>query len=101
MDPWIDNKLDIFFDKNSPEHLNMEIFKEIFAKLNEYEHTNPELYQYELWRIRDLKNSFDYALEEGRIKRQNIAKQLLELNQSVDDIMCLTKLTREEVLQMQ
>ena len=102
MDPWIDKKLDIFFDKTSPDYLNMAIFKEIFTKLNEYEHTKPEVFQYELCRIRDLKNSFETAFEEGRMKSaKRIATNLLQLGEPIEDIIKYTHLTEKEILQLQ
>jgi predicted transposase/invertase (TIGR01784 family) len=102
MDPWIDKKLDIFFDKTSPNYLNMDIFKEIFAKLDEYEHTKPEVFQYELWRIRDLKNSMDTAKEEGENKKAiEIAKHLLQSGVDIEIIVTSTGLSKEEICKLQ
>ena len=102
MDPWIDKKLDVFFDKSSADFHNMDVFKEIFAKLDEYEHTKPEVFQYELWRIRDLKNSFETAFEEGRMKTvKRIAANLLKLGKPIEDIIKYTHLTKEDILQLQ
>ena len=55
MDPWIDKKLDEFFDKNSKDYINMDIFNQIFTKLEEYKDTQPELYN----RIHPTKSIFN------------------------------------------
>jgi glutaredoxin-related protein len=94
MDPWIDKKLDEFFDKNSKDYINMDIFNQIFTKLEEYKDTNPELYDHELLRIRDFKNSFDTAREEGTIK---IARNLIEQGVEIGEIIHYTKLSKSEI----
>ena len=109
MDKWIDEKLDKFFDKKGADYINMDIFKQIFVKLEtpEYENKNPELYQYELKRIRDLHNSFEFAFEEGFKKgsleagkieeKIEIAKEMLKEKEPVLKIIKYTGLTEKEI----
>ena len=94
MDPWIDKMLDEFFDKNSKDYINMDIFNQIFEKLEEYKDTQPELYNHELFIIRDFKNIFDTAREEGTIE---ITKNLIEQGVEIDKIMHYTKLSKSKI----
>ncbi|MEA3495732.1 MAG: hypothetical protein U9R42_06825 [Bacteroidota bacterium] len=102
MKSWINKRLDDFFDENGNQYLNMEIFNDIFDKLEtkEYKIDNPDLYDYELRRIRDLHNSFTYALEKGYEKgRKSIedAIKMLEKGLEVSLISEITGLTEKEI----
>ena len=92
----IDQKLDIFFDKNSKDYLNNEIFSQIYILLQEYEHSDREFYNMELKRIRDLQNSINYAREEGfregiriRIKSGiiNVINKIIDKNYEIEDFI--------------
>jgi predicted transposase/invertase (TIGR01784 family) len=73
MDSEIDRKLDEFFEKSSPQYMDMSIFEKILIRINELENTDTSLYFYEMKRIRDLKNCIDTAREEGF--RQGLASR--------------------------
>ncbi len=78
----------------------MRIFNEIFEILSqpEFERQFPEHYFREIKRIRDLKNSFDTAYEEGRAEKNlEIAKNLLKQGVDVAVIISATGLTKEQV----
>ncbi|MFA6924768.1 MAG: hypothetical protein WC223_11015 [Bacteroidales bacterium] len=98
MDPWIDKKLDGFFNRKPGERLNMDIFNQIFARIEELKDTNTELYNHELWRIRDFKNCIDYAYEEGaRIGSEKVAKNMKKIGTDIDIIVKYTKLSEEQI----
>ena len=87
----------------------MDIFNQIFIKLGdpEYEKKNPELYQYELSRIRDLHNSFEFAFEEGFKKgrfeagkieaKEDAARNGLKGGYPIEMISEVTGLTEKEI----
>lgn len=58
---------DIFFDKKNPRYADVSLFSEIFDILDntDFKEKQPELYEAELKRIRDLHNVFTTAYEEG------------------------------------
>ena len=66
MIPEIDQKLDLFFNKESTRYCDHSIWKEVFDIAISYEHTKPNWYEYEIKRLRDLKNVYDYAYMQGR-----------------------------------
>ena len=61
----IDQKLDSFFNRLSPRFRDYAIWEEVFDIAKSYEKTNPELFNYEIKRLRDLKNVTDHAYEQG------------------------------------
>ncbi len=89
------NRLD-----NIPDRLRNRIFEKIFsvaeiAKLTEDEY---RAYIDSLNSYRDLKNSLDYAKEEGeKLKTIEIVKNLKMLGISFDQIAIASKLTIEEI----
>ncbi len=66
MIPEIDQKLDLFFNKQSQRYRDNSIWNEMFDIAISYEKEKPDLYEYEIKRLRDLKNIIDCAYEEGR-----------------------------------
>ena len=81
MDNWIDNKLYEFFNESGNNYANMDIFVQIFNKLDnpEFQKANPDLYEHELKRIRDLHNTFVYAYEKGRKEGIKKKKKILSI----------------------
>jgi len=69
----INNLLDIFFDKKGDRYVDIKIFDEIFDFMvnSDFKEKEPNLYEAELKRIRDLHNSFITAYEEGKEKGIN------------------------------
>jgi len=61
----IDQKLDLFFNKESQRYCDHSIWKEVFDIAISYEYAQPSLYKYEIKRLRDLKNTYDYAYKQG------------------------------------
>jgi rubrerythrin len=62
----IDQKLDEFYSKESPRFMDETIWKEVFDIAISYEKTDVEQYNYQIKRLRDLKNTHDYYKELGR-----------------------------------
>jgi len=58
---------DVFFDVKSPRYADIKLFSEIFKILDnpDFKEKQPEIFESELKRIRDIKNSIDTAKEEG------------------------------------
>ena len=103
---FIDDKLNIYFDRTSPEYMNYSIWHEIFSYLDSIEEPLPKEFDYEVMRCRDLKNWIDCAYEEGEISRNNkakiegkieAAKQLKDNAVDIEIIMKATGLTKAEI----
>jgi hypothetical protein len=64
---WVNQKVDVFYDKNGERSLDMNIYNEIFDFLDEsnFKNEEPKLFEAELHRIRDLYNTLTYAYEQG------------------------------------
>lgn len=56
-----------FFDVNSPNYADIELFYKIFKifDIPDFKTQQPDIYEDELLRIRDLHNSFVTAYEKG------------------------------------
>jgi predicted transposase/invertase (TIGR01784 family) len=90
-----------------PDKLQERVFEKLFATAEIARFTPDQVQSYEdsLKYYRDLKNSLDTAKEEGREegreeREMEIAKKALAKGMSVDDIIDLTGLTREQIQQM-
>ena len=83
-----------------PEYLQTAVFNRLFAEAEIAKFTRAELREYEdsLKAYRDIKNSLDSAEEKGERKKAiEIAKNLLEMGMSIDNIMKATGLSQEEI----
>ena len=83
-----------------PEYLQTAVFNRLFAEAEIAKFTRAELREYEdsLKAYRDIKNSLDSAKQEGKKdKAIEIAKNLLEMGMSIDNIMKATGLSQEEI----
>ena len=83
-----------------PEYLKTAVFNRLFAEAEIAKFTRTELREYEdsLKAYRDIKNSLDSAEEKGERKKAiEIAKNLLEMGMSIDNIMKATGLSQEEI----
>ena len=95
---YIDDKLDLYFEKGSSTYMDKKIWNDIFSYLDSIKEEDPEAHFHEVKRCRDLKNSIDYAYEEGvRIGRIDRAKRLIKEGFNNPTISELTKLSIEEV----
>ena len=86
-----------------PEYLQTAVFNRLFAEAEIAKFTRAELREYEdsLKAYRDIKNSLDSAKQEGKKdKAIEIAKNLLELGMSIDNIMKATGLSQEEITKL-
>ena len=84
-----------------PEYLQTAVFNRLFAEAEIAKFTRAELREYEdsLKAYRDIKNSLDSAEEKGERKKAiEIAKNLLEMGMSIDNIMKATGLSQEELI---
>lgn len=83
-----------------PSALKEKIFSKLFEEAEIAKFTKQELKEYEdsLKAYRDVKNSIDTALEQGRAEgRADVAKAMLERGMDVKTISELTNLTEEEI----
>lgn len=83
-----------------PEYLQTVVFNRLFAEAEIAKFTRAELREYEdsLKAYRDIKNSLDSAEEKGERKKAiEIAKNLLEMGMSIDNIMKATGLSQKEI----
>ena len=86
-----------------PEYLQTAVFNRLFAEAEIAKFTRAELREYEdsLKAYRDIKNSLDSAKQEGKKdKAIEIAKNLLEMGMSIDNIMKATGLSQEEIVKL-
>ena len=86
-----------------PEYLKTAVFNRLFAEAEIAKFTRAELREYEdsLKAYRDIKNSLDSAEEKGERKKAiEIAKNLLEMGMSIDNIMKATGLSLEEIAKL-
>ena len=86
-----------------PEYLQTAVFNRLFAEAEIAKFTRAELREYEdsLKAYRDIKNSLDSAKQEGKKdKAIEIAKNLLEMGMSIDNIMKATGLSLEEIAKL-
>lgn len=86
-----------------PEYLQTAVFNRLFAEAEIAKFTRTELREYEdsLKAYRDIKNSLDSAKQEGKKdKAIEIAKNLLEMGMSIDNIMKATGLSQEEIAKL-
>ena len=86
-----------------PEYLQTAVFNRLFAEAEIAKFTRAELMEYEdsLKAYRDIKNSLDSAKQEGKKdKAIEIAKNLLEMGMSIDNIMKATGLSQEEIAKL-
>lgn len=86
-----------------PEYLKTAVFNRLFAEAEIAKFTRTELREYEdsLKAYRDIKNSLDSAEEKGKKdKAIEIAKNLLEMDMPIDNIMKATGLSLEEVKEL-
>ena len=115
MHRYIDQRLDAFFEKDSPHYHDYRnyyhvMWREIFDYIESIKNTMPNEFEYEVKRCRDLKNSMDTAIEEGteeareegreegeRKKQIEIAKGMIIKKFDISIIMELTGLTRPEI----
>ncbi|HNW12546.1 MAG TPA: Rpn family recombination-promoting nuclease/putative transposase [Candidatus Rifleibacterium sp.] len=87
-----------------PEKLKDRIFRKLFAAAEIAKFTPEEARAYEdsLKVYRDLKNSIDTAREEGREEGiAQVAKNLLQMGQSIEDVSKATGLSREALDKLQ
>jgi len=91
----IDEKLDLFFTKGSSRYCDYTIWDELFSIALSYEFTDVNAYNYEIKRLRDLKNTFDTAREAG--KRQGIAEAMKERSLANDNFAKTTELSVSEI----
>ncbi len=105
----VSQKLDVFFDKNSKDYLNNEIFGEIYILLEEYKDSNRDLYNSELKSIRDIQNCFNYAREEGykegiriRLKSEitDVVKKIIDKKYDIDDFIDFIYFSKSEILKI-
>ena len=86
-----------------PEYLQTAVFNRLFAEAEIAKFTRAELREYEdsLKAYRDIKNSLDSAKQEGKKDiALEIAKNLLEMGMSIDNIMKATGLSQEEIAKL-
>ena len=86
-----------------PEYLKTAVFNRLFAEAEIAKFTRTELREYEdsLKAYRYIKNSLDSAEEKGKKdKAIEIAKNLLEMDMPIDNIMKATGLSLEEVKEL-
>ena len=86
-----------------PEYLQTAVFNRLFAEAEIAKFTRAELREYEdsLKAYRDIKNFLDSAKQEGKKdKAIEIAKNLLEMGMSIDNIMKATGLSQEEIAKL-
>lgn len=86
-----------------PKYLQTAVFNRLFAEAEIAKFTRAELREYEdsLKAYRDIKNSLDSAKQEGKKdKAIEIAKNLLEMGMSIDNIMKATGLSQEEIAKL-
>ena len=86
-----------------PEYLQTAVFNRLFAEAEIAKFTRAELREYEdsLKAYRDIKNSLDSAKQEGKKdKAIEIAKNLLEMGMSINNIMKATGLSQEEIAKL-
>ena len=86
-----------------PEYLQTAVFNRLFAEAEIAKFTRAELRVYEdsLKAYRDIKSSLDSAKQEGKKdKAIEIAKNLLEMGMSIDNIMKATGLSQEEIAKL-
>ena len=79
------------------------VFTRLCAEAEIAKFTRAELREYEdsLKAYRDIKNSLDSAKQEGKKdKAIEIAKNLLEMGMSIDNIMKATGLSQEEIAKL-
>ena len=66
---YIDTRLDKYFDSNSPLHVDFEYYNtmwnEIFDYLEKIAHKKPKVYEAEVKRCNDLKNTLDFAYKKS------------------------------------
>ena len=118
------NELETNFDKwlyvlrnlsrldNQPTYLRNEVFNRLFsqAEIARFDKTELKAYEDSLKAYRDIKNSLDTAKEEGRAeglaegraegaseKALAVARELLAMNMSIDNIKKVTGLTDDEI----
>jgi predicted transposase/invertase (TIGR01784 family) len=95
----IDPYSDVNIKRISNQNYAKEIFKKVFNFLEL--HHGETGYENEIKRMRDLKNSLDYAWEkgcnEGRKEGLRIAKKMKDYNFSIDDIAKYTNYSKEEI----
>jgi predicted transposase/invertase (TIGR01784 family) len=92
------NKLD-----RVPDKLREQIFDKLFETAEIAKFTPAQIQSYEdsLKYYRDLKNSLDTAKEEGSEEKAfEIARKALAKGYSIDEIIELTELTREQIKQI-
>lgn len=80
--------------KVSKREFALELFRKVFDFLDQ--HYDEPGYEDEVKRMRDLKNSLDYAWEEGYNKGLAIAKKMKE-NFSINEIVKYTGHSKEEI----
>ena len=83
-----------------PDKLRERIFEKLFetAEIAKFTTLEAQLYKDSLKYYRDLKNSLDTAKEEGREEREiEIARKALAKGYSIEEIIDLTDLTREQI----
>ena len=87
-----------------PAALKEKIFSKLFAEAEIAKFTKTELREYEdsLKAYRDIKNSLDTAMEQGFEKGRaegaiNIAKKMLNAGMSIDTIVDMTGLKKEDI----
>ncbi len=86
-----------------PDKLKEQIFEKVFETAEIARFTPDQVRSYEdsLKYYRDLKNSLDTAKEEGVIEGiENVAKNLIKNNVSIEIIMKSTGLTKEQIEQL-
>ena len=86
-----------------PKELCDKVFDRLFEEAEIAKFTRAELREYEdsLKAYRDIKNSLDSAKQEGKKdKAIEIAKNLLEMGMSIDNIMKATGLSQEEIAKL-
>ena len=92
----IPSNIDPYADENIKKLSNSSFCEDIFNKVFDY--VNEPGYHSHIKRMRDLKNSIDTALQDGRIKAKiEIAKKCLRKRMSIEDITELTGLTKDEI----
>ena len=91
-----------------PDKLREQIFQKVFetAEIAHFTQDQVRSYEESLNVLRDIKNSMDTAKEEGEIEGRNkekytIAKKALKKGMSVDDIIDLTGLSKQEIENLQ
>ena len=85
---------------SQPQHLRNKVFDRLFKEAEIAQFTKAELREYEdsLKAYRDIKNSLDTAKEEGRAEeRAEVAKKMLSMGMSPNDIAEATGLALDEI----